>query len=357
MVCLVSYYARRMGCIMIKYTLQGTSHGSGYSGTIQGIPSGIAISVDDINRQLHLRNCGIGRSNRQSIECDSVVLEGLDNGVSTGGAISYYIANSHSEQRDNITALRSGHIDVIVANTYGADSVREHNEMASARSSVGYVVVGAICAQCLQSMGISLYSHTLSIGGIIANIECNTQSSDSYPLLCSDSVAVDKMTRAIELAQSSGNSLGGTVRVVAHGAPMGIGYHTPYSRRLDGIIAGAMMSIPSVKGVAFGMGNEYASTTGRQCADKLAVVDNKIVYNTNNCGGIVGGMTTGGDIVVELTVKPIPTVMGAEGIDSITRVHATAHYERADTCVVPNVGIIARNMLAICLLEGIIDKG
>ncbi len=341
---------------MIKYELKGTTHGSGYSGSISGLPSGVAIDIDAINHELMLRKCGIGRSSRQSVESDIVTIGGLDNGITTGGDITFAVANGHSEVRENITALRSGHIDVVVANTYGADTVRAHNEIASARSSVGYVVVGAICAQLLATMGITLYSHTLSIGGIVANIADNITSSDSCPLLCSDAVAVDSMVEAIELARSTGDSLGGTVRVVASGVPMGIGFHTPYSSRIDGIIAGALMSIPSVKGVSFGIGSQYAGATGRAVADSLALEGEGIVYTTNNCGGIVGGMTNGSDIIVELVVKPVPTVVGVDSIDSITLQPTTAHYERVDTCVVPNVGVVARNMLAICLLDSILDK-
>lgn len=343
---------------MITFELTGTTHGQGYSGSISGLPSGVTIDIDAINSELLLRKGGIGRSNRQNIESDTVALSGLVNGITTGDTVYFSIANTKHDVRDNITALRSGHIDVVVANTYGVDTVREHNEVASARSSVGYVVVGSIARQCLAQYGITVYSHTLSIGGIEANIADNTTTSDSYPLLCSDSTAVASMTQAIEDARAVGNSLGGTVRVVAHGVPMGLGYHTPYSSRIDGIIAGALMSIPSVKGVSFGMGNMYATATGTACADKLAVDNNNnIVYSTNNCGGIVGGMTTGGDIVVELVVKPVPTVMGIDTIDSITHEVVPAHYERADTCVVPNVGVIARNMLAICLLDSITNKG
>ncbi len=359
MVLIVQRDARCMGCcIMIKYEVTGSTHGAGYSGSISGLPSGVAIDTDAINRELSLRKCGIGRSSRQDIEIDTVTLTGLDNGITTGSTVCFEVANTKHAKRDNITALRSGHIDVVVANAYGIDTVREHNEQASARSSVGYVVVGSIVRQCLAQYGITLYSHTLSIGGVVADIANNTISSDSCPLLCSDSIAVEKMTKAIDNARELGNSLGGIVRIVAHGVPMGLGFHTPYSRRLDGIIAGALMSIPSVKGVSFGMGCEYANSTGVACVDKLALDNNNnIVYSTNNCGGIVGGMTTGGDIVAELVVKPVPTVRGADTIDSVTHEVVPAHFERADTCVVPNVGVIARNMLAICLLDSITNKG
>lgn len=341
---------------MITLTFQGTTHGKGYSGTINGIPSGFAISSSEIDRQLALRKGGIGRSNRQNIEQDHVKLSGLDNGISCG-AIDFAIDNINHGVKDNITALRSGHIDVVVANTYGVDSVRTHNEVASARSSVGYVVAGSIAQQCLDTLGVSMFVHTLSIGGIHASVECNTASSDHLPLMCSDVLAVEQMTRAIELARAEGNSLGGRVRIVAHGVDMGLGYHSPYSARLDGIIAGALMSIPSVKAVSIGMGEHYADKTGRQVADKLKVENDNIVYDSNNCGGIVGGMSTGQDIIVELTVKPVPTVVGVDSIDSITHKATQAHYERADTCVVPNVGVIARNMLSTILLEQYIIKG
>ncbi|MCM1043738.1 MAG: chorismate synthase, partial [Corallococcus sp.] len=249
--------------------------------------------------------------------------------------------------KPQIYALRSGHVDVVSAQKFGTESVRDVNERASARNSLCYVVLGAVCKQILQKFGIYTFSSVENIGG--TEIEAN-----AVKMCGGDVYRLPKVKEAVDGAREVGDSLGGSVCVTATGVPQGLGDCFPYCRRLDGVIAASMMSIPSVKSVEFGLGKTYASLKGTEAHDELGVEGGRIIYVTNNCGGIVGGMTTGSDIVVHLTVKPVPTVKGVGGIDSRTLQKVEAHYERADTCVVPNVGTIAENMLAYVLLDEIL---
>ena len=158
-------------------------------------------------------------------------------------------------------------------------------------------------------------------------------------------------------AKAAGNSLGGTAVVGACGVPMGLGQALPYYEKLDAVISANLMGIPSVKGVSFGIGDKYAQLSGSESSDKLTVSNGKIEYATNNCGGIVAGITTGQDIVCKLIVKPVPTVKGVKTVDSVTLTETDAHYERADTCVVPNVGVIGENILAYVLLNQLLKQG
>ena len=318
---------------MIRFEFQGTSHGEGYSGVIEGLPNGFTFDVEEVNKELLKRKQGLGRSARQ-VYADTVVFEGYTQQVTVHGSLRFFVANSSVEKRAEITALRSGHSDVVGRVRYPDMTVREIAEISSARNSVCYVVLGAICKQYLAKRGIYTYHQVENVGGY----------------------APELMAEAIEKAKSTGNSLGGTVAVGATGVPMGLGEILPYSERLDAQIAGNLMGIPSVKGVTFGIGDRYANMDGVSAHDELAVKNGEIVYATNNCGGIVAGITTGADILCHLTVKPIPTVKNVDTVDSVTKQVVPQHYERADVCVVPNVGVIAENILAYVLTNQILKQ-
>lgn len=311
---------------MIEFEFYGTAHGEGYGGVIKGLPKDFTFSVAYVNEQLNKRKTGYGRSSRQTLP-DVVKFEGFTDVVTVSGDLRFFVPNANTENRPDITAIRSGHVDLVGQARYPDKSARELNELYSARSSVCYVVLGAICKQYLEKLGIrTCHSATLN------------------------NVRIDE-------ARAKGGSLGGNVTVTAQGVPMGIGDCLPYTSRLDAVIAANMMGIPSVKGVSFGLGNAYADMTGVECNDKLIVKDGKIEYATNNCGGIVAGITTGRDIVCNLAVKPVPTVKGVKTIDAVTLAEVDAHYERADTCVVSNVGVIAENILAFVILNQLIKQG
>jgi chorismate synthase len=341
---------------MINFEFFGTSHGEGYGGTITGLPEGFAIDVDAVNHQLHLRKCGYGRSVRQSEAADSVEFSGLVEGK-TAGALSFFVKNAEGQTRTNFSAVRPNHVDLVGSVKHASIDLRALNELASARNSLCYVVLGAICRQILaEKYGIQTYSYTREIGGVRTDKPYIFGKSDSIQgfetLHCHDILASVHMCRRIDECRDICDSVGGVTVVGATGVKMGqIGDFFPYSRRLDGIIAGHMLALPSVKGLEFGLGREITRMTGFQAADKLTVAEGDIAYATNNAGGIVAGITTGADIVFSLTVKPVPTVEGVQSYDLVTQKPTTAQVERADTCVVPNVGVIAENVLAYVLLE------
>ncbi len=333
----------------MKLNFDGTSHGSGYSGTISQLPLGFSIDVEEVNRLLKLRKCGYGRSVRQHTERDVVeFFNGLDNGIIVDD-IQFQLHNRKHSAKQPFTAIRPNHADWAASVRYGTTDLRLLSERASARNSVGYVIGGAIAKQILQQVGITTTSHTLQVGDVVAR---NNDCEGNNEMSCLDSNANKLMMLQIDNARANGDSLGGKTVVVARGVPAGIGDTMPYSKRIDGIIAGALMSIPSVKAVEIGLGTEFASIGGRQSIDKVRWNDG-VEYITNNCGGVTGGITNGADIVVTLTVKPIPTVPNVDSVDISTGETATQMYERADTCVVPNVGTIAECVLAMVLLDEI----
>ena len=344
---------------MIKFNFYGTSHGDGYGGTISGLPDGFVFDVDEVNKQLYERKHGLGRSNRQ-ILADTVVFEGYDKQVTVHGDLQFFVANKSQEVRGDITALRTGHSDVVGRARHPELTVRQIAELTSARNSVCYVVLGAICKQYLASLGIYTYHYVEKIGGIASRNRYRFGVSEKEPhfatLHCPCRYATGLMTEAIEKARAEGNSLGGIVAVGATGVPMGIGEILPYSERLDAIISANLVGIPSVKGISFGIGDKYAHLDGVTVHDKLQLRDGNVAYATNNCGGIVSGITTGEDILCHLTVKPVPTVKGVETIDSITKQVVPQHYERADVCVVPNVGVIADNILAYVITNQLLKQ-
>ena len=319
---------------MITFDFFGTSHGEGYRGTIRGLPNGFTFDVDYVNEQLRARKVGLGRSARQAYP-DEVTFEGFDKQVTVNGELRFFVANKCVEQRTNITAVRSGHSDLVGVCRHPELTAREIAELSSARSSVCYVVLGAICKQYLATLGISTFHRVEKVGGVSSR---------------------KKIEEAIEQAKESGNSLGGVVAVGAKGVPMGLGEILPYTERLDAQIAAHVMGIPSVKGIAFGLGDKFAKISGVEAHDELKVENGKIVYATNKCGGIVAGITTGSDILFRATVKPVPTVRGVTTVDSCTFEQVPQHYERADTCVVGNVGVIAENILAYVLTNQILKQ-
>ncbi len=346
---------------MITFSFYGTSHGEGYGGVICGLPDGFAFSAEEVNKQLARRKCGYGRSSRQN-NSDVAVFDGADGDVVTvRGEVRFFVANVSRENRPEITALRSGHGDVVGRARFPQLSVRQIAELTSARSSLCYTVLGAICKQLLASKNVYTYHYVDKIGGISSRVRYRfglSEKQSHFALLhCPDGNATQKMMTAIDSARASGNSLGGIAVVGATGVPMGVGEIAPYDSRLDAVIAANLVGIPSVKGISFGIGGKYADLDGVRANDELTVKDGQIVYATDKCGGIVCGLSTGGDILCRLVVKPVPTVAGAETVDSVTLQRVKQHVERADVCVVPNVGVIGENILAYVLADRMMKQG
>ena len=335
----------------MQYKFFGTSHGECLGGEIIGLPKNLNFSTTEVERQLQLRKCGYGRSNRQS-RAETVR---WDLSELSGGKISFQISEGCTEQREEITAYRPSHADLVGTKRYEGMSARQISEIASARNSVCYVVLGAICKQILQKVGITTYSYTKQIGKIKCHAKFvfgKTDQAEHFASLhCPSKAVTARMQAEIDKMRAVGNSLGGVSVVVAHGVPMGIGEIVPYTARLDSKIAANLTGIPSVKGIEFGIGSNFASADGVSVCEKLQVRGGQIAYQTNYSGGIIGGISTGADIVCNLTIKPVSTVCGVKTIDAKSLSEVDALYERADTCVVPNVGTIAENLLAAVLVE------
>ncbi len=347
---------------MITFNFSGTSHGAGYTGTICGVPKGVRVSIDYLNQMLATRKQGVGRSSRQ-VFSDEVVFVGHENVrefYTDGGDLQFFVANSCVETRPDITAVRSGHVDLVGTIRHPNMSAREIAEIASARSSLCYVVLGCICEEILRDWNVSTSYYVQQIGSVVAqtdNIKWQSGvTSDNTPFPCPDKIATEKMLEQINIAKQRGDSLGGVVRVIAQ-APAGIGEIFPYDQRLDAQLSAHLVGIPSVKGISFGVGESYASLTGVTSHDELQLdADGNVTYKTNICGGIVGGVTTGQDIVINLIVKPVPTVKGVTTIDTQTKQRVYQQYERADTCVVPNVGFIAKHIVNYVLANQILKQ-
>ncbi len=343
---------------MITFEFWGTSHGEELGGIVKGLPKGLLIDVGRVNDELKRRKEGYGRSVRQMLQ-DKVTFDGFDGDAVIESDLTFHIANKSVEQRPDITALRSGHSDVVGKARFPELTVRQIAEISSARNSVCYVVLGAICKQYLETRGIYTYHYVEKIGGIASRNRYRFGVSENEPhfaiLHCPCRYATQLMKQAIDSARTVGDSLGGIVAVGATGVPMGVGEILPYNERLDAQISAYLVGIPSVKGISFGIGDKYANLYGTKAQDEL-VFDGTVRYSTDKCGGIVAGITTGQDILCHLIVKPVPTVKGVNTVDAVTHETVLQHFERADTCVVPNVGVIAENILAYVIANQMLKQ-
>lgn len=348
---------------MIKFFVKGFSHGDGYFCKAIGFPAGYDIDKKVVEEQLSLRRNTVGRSQRMNFETDEVVfLSGLDKfGKTDGSPLQFFIKNIDNTllQKPPITAMRSGHADLVGCIKHNLLDARYVCELSSARRTVAYTAFGAICKQVLKKYNIYTYSFVKQIGKIncVAEVDylCDNKLF-SQSFRCVDYDKANQMQQEIEYAKSNGDSIGGKVSVGCIGLPMGMGDFVNYEGKLDGILAQYMMSIPSVKAVEVGLGVDFASAQSSQVADKLSLKDGNIVYETNNCGGLIAGLTTNKPLNLTLTVKPVPTTKkGVPTIDIKTKKITVSHFERSDTCIVPSVGIIAENIMAMVILDKFLE--
>ena len=349
----------------IRFLTSGESHGKCLNAIIEGIGFGYELDFDFINNELKNRQQGKGRGGRMKIETDTVEIKsGVRFGVTTGSPICLEIKNKDFEnwkipmsvekvdfsnldearkseilskiEEKKITKLRPGHADYAGSIKFGACDIRDILERSSARETATRVAVGAICQNILQKFGIKGSFKTVSVGGKKEENEIDL---------------------AIENSKKEGVSLGGVTQVVFEGLPVGLGSFVHWDKRLDGLLAGALMSIPAIKSVEIGLGKEVANLTGDMVHDEIFYKDNKITRKTNNAGGIEGGMTNGENIIITCAMKPIPTMRKPlQSVDIKTKTQTQAHFERADTCAVEACGTVALNMAAIIILNAFLDK-
>jgi chorismate synthase len=342
------------------------------------LPAGLLIRVTDIDSDLARRQGGHGRGGRMKIEKDTVkIFTGVRWGKTLGSPIGLMVRNKDWENwrikmspdsaflnnAEPVTRPRPGHADLAGAMKYGHTDIRNVLERSSARETAMRVAVGAVCKRLLDEFGISVVSHVIAIGGVYAKVDRlshreirrKTENSD---LRCADHEAEKRMIRKIDDAQRSGDSLGGIFEVVVSGAPIGLGSHVHWDRKLDSRLAAALMSVQAIKGVEIGSGFGVANRPGSQVHDEIFWTPKGGFFRkTNHAGGIEGGMSNGEDITLRAAMKPIPTLMRPlRSVDLETRKPFRASVERSDVCAVPAAGVVGEAVVAFEIAAGMIEK-
>ncbi|MFP4081959.1 MAG: chorismate synthase [Candidatus Aminicenantes bacterium] len=331
---------------MLRFLSAGESHGKALMGIVEGMVAGVKIGQREINAELRLRKKVWGRGPRSSTEDDGCeILSGVIEGKTTGSPVALKIDNKEKKFEQK-TVPRPGHADLAGAIKYNFKNIHLVAERASARETAVRVAVGKIAKKFLAEFGVDFLSHTVMIGGIRASINLNDidqktkKMRNESDLYCLDKEATSRMKEKIKEAEQKGDTAGGISEVLIKGLPPGIGSHVHYDRRLDYRLAGSLMSIPSVKAVEIGEGFLAPQRFGSEFHDALAY-ENQIRRQSNNAGGIEGGISNGELIVVRLYVKPVPTLRKPlSSFDLITGKSTQAPYVRSDVCVVPSAGII-----------------
>ena len=366
---------------MIRFFTAGESHGPGLLIIIEGVPAGLKISEDYIAIQLGRRQKGYGRGGRMLIEQDwAKIISGVRHGLTLGSPIGMQIENkdwvnwleamaiehienpSQEGRNQRVTRIRPGHADLPGTMKYGFDDVRNSLERASARETAARVAAGAVAMALLEEFGIALHSHVISIGSVSAtSVESiDWTAVEDSPVRCADSEAANKMMLAIDAAKDAGDTLGGTVEVIAENVPIGLGSHVHWDRKIDGLISQALMSINAVKAVSIGPGWEIIDKPGSEFQDIIEPVtdlDNPWQRKTNRAGGTEGGMTSGMPLVARFAIKPIATLHNPlPSVDLDTGEPVQAHFERADVCQVPPAGVIGEAMIALVLANAFMEK-
>jgi len=357
---------------ILRYLTSGESHGPALTAILEGMPAGVNIDLNFINNEMKRRQVGYGRGGRMKIESDTVkILSGIRFSKTLGSPISLMIENSDfanwtekmmqfgipDTEVNPITVPRPGHADYSGMIKYKTNDLRNILERASARETAAKVAIGAICKQYLSLHNVKIFSHTVSIKNIMANknsIDYNDVEKiiESNDLRCVDETVLEDMRNLIDEAKGNGDTLGGISEVIAIGMPTGIGSFMHSDRRLDALIAGELMSVPSVKGIEIGAGFLGTEKMGSTFHDQIY----KSGRTSNNAGGIEGGMTNGEPIVIRAAIKPIPTLKKPlNTVDIVSGEEVKAHSERSDVCVVPAAGVVLEAALAFVLANAILS--
>lgn len=362
---------------MLRFLTAGESHGPACLVIIEGMPAGLDLNVADINRDLALRRTDYGRGGRGSLEKDEAeIMAGVRYGKTLGSPIALSVKNQDfknwqavmkieaaGEEAARLTRPRPGHADLAAALKYGQDDIRNVLERASARETVSRVMAGAVARRLLAGFGIRVASHTVQIGKVKMTGqrpgfgEVAAVFERDPEIRCLDPQTSKKMKAAIDEARRNQDTLGGVVEVIADGVPVGLGSVMHYDRRLDGALAAALMSIPSVKAVEIGDGFEMASLTGSGTVDVITPGKKGFLRQTNHMGGIEGGISNGEDIICRVYHKPIATLgKPARTVDIASFESAEALVERSDTCVVPRAGVVSEAMTCFVLAQALMEK-
>ncbi|EOW9527390.1 chorismate synthase [Bacillus cytotoxicus] len=367
----------------MRYITAGESHGPQLTVILEGVPAGLSLTAEQINKELLRRQKGYGRGRRMQIETDTVkIVSGVRHSMTLGSPITLIVKNDdfqhwtkvmgaapiskeeRKEMKRTITKPRPGHADLNGAIKYGHRDIRNVLERSSARETTVRVAAGAVAKQILAELGIQIAGHVLAIGGVEAkyqgdfSIEEIRNITENSPVRCLDKEVEQEMMEAIDNAKANGDSIGGIVEVIAEGMPIGVGSYVHYDRKLDAKLAAAMMSINAFKGAEIGIGFEAARKPGSQVHDEILWDEEKgYMRRTNHAGGLEGGMTTGMPIVVRGVMKPIPTLykpLASVDIDTKEAFHASI--ERSDSCAVPTASVVAEAVVAWELADALVEQ-
>ena len=373
--------------VHLRFTTAGESHGKALVVIVEGLPAGLPVSAAQVDAQLIRRMQGYGRGARMKLEQDRIEwLAGVRAGETLGSPVAMLVKNLDwanwedvmaaegtpgDLRRRRVTRPRPGHADLVGVLKYDRLDARDILERASARETAARVAAGALARRLLEEFGVEIGSHVVSLGGIRSDSGAAlpsplNEAADQSEVRVLDRAVEQRIIARIDQAKKAGDTLGGEIEVVARGVVLGLGSHTSWDRKLDGRLAGMLMSIPAVKGVEIGMGFEAARVPGSQVhdaieadADGAPASDPKGGFRrrSNNAGGLEGGMTTGEPLVVRVAMKPISTLMSPlKTVDLTTGESANAQSERSDVTAVPAMGVIAEALVALVLADAMLEK-
>ncbi|GEK30750.1 chorismate synthase [Kurthia zopfii] len=370
----------------MRYLTAGESHGPQLTAIIEGVPSLLPITAEQINHELKRRQGGHGRGRRMQIETDTVeITSGIRHGKTLGSPIALVVTNDDwthwtkimgaeplaegvdpNEIKRQISRPRPGHADLVGGMKYGHRDLRNVLERSSARETTVRVAVGAVSKILLEQLGIKIVAHVVEIGGIAVDRSATEGMTadeiraivEEDPCYCVDPEASAKMVELIDATKKAGDTIGGVVEVIVEGMPAGVGSYVQYDRKLDGKLAQAMLSINAFKGVEFGIGFDAAHVPGSQVHDEILFdEENGYTRKTNRLGGLEGGMSTGLPIVVRGVMKPIPTLYKPlQSVDIETKEPFKASVERSDACAVPAASVVAEHAIAFEIAKALLEQ-
>ena len=361
---------------MLRLLTAGESHGQALVVVLEGLPAGLELTVEEIQEEMGRRRLGYGRGPRQRFEVDELTLiGGVRHGRTLGSPLAIEIKNTewfrsdkwHEEMspapgatKDALTKVRPGHADLAGMQKYGFGDARDVLERASARETAARVAAGAVAKKLLSHIGVEIMSHVIQMGSARASLEAvptmnDLATIDESPVRCFDPASADAMVEQIKVAAKDGDSLGGVVEVLAFGVPVGLGSHVHWDRKIDGLLAQALMSIQAVKGVEIGDGFEVAGRRGSDAHDAIHWDAESSSYRRRSslAGGVEGGITSGEVLVARAAMKPLATlnVPTLETVDTATKESSVSFKERTDVTAVPAMGVVAETMAALVLAD------
>ena len=362
---------------MLRYLTSGESHGQSLISILDGVPANIELNIDEINEELKKRQSGYGRGGRMKIEQDKInILGGVRGKKTLGGPISIEVKNKDYKNWESymnpmsdvdldskkVSNVRPGHADLVGCLKYDFDDARNVLERSSARETASRVAIGAICKQILKYFDIEFTSHVVQIGNIkdknLYEFEYIKQNVDKSQVRCVNKEVEDLMIEEIDKVKSNGDTIGGVVEIRVKNLIPGLGSYTHFDKKIDGELAMHLMGTQAIKGVEFGIGFEVANNYGSSVMDEISYDEkNGIRRNTNNLGGIEGGMTTGEELIIRCAMKPIPTLYKPlNSINMNTLESYQASIERSDNCAVPACSVVCENVVAFVICKYFLEK-